>query len=233
MKLIDKNIKQTLDEHYLVETLNLNDKTILELGCGDAQMSQKIAQTGFNRKLYACEVDEVQHKTNLEKEIQNINFILCGAQELPFKDESIDMVFMFKSLHHVPKNLLSKALLEIKRVLKKNALLYISEPLFYGKQNELVAIFHNEEEVRADAFEAIKISVENEEFKLFKELFFNTEVSYESFEDFKNKQMNLSYNNDDITKETILKVQNRYKEYSQNEKASFLKPFRVDILQKV
>jgi len=32
MKLIENNITQTLDEIYLVETLNLDNKTILELG---------------------------------------------------------------------------------------------------------------------------------------------------------------------------------------------------------
>ena len=36
MKLIEENITQTLDEIYLIETLNLDNKTILELGCGSA-----------------------------------------------------------------------------------------------------------------------------------------------------------------------------------------------------
>lgn len=233
MKLIQEKITQSLDEHYLIETLNLNNKILLELGCGTALMSQKIAQTGFNRKLYACEVDIIQHEKNLQKQNKDIEFLLCSAQNLPFEEESIDMVFMFKSFHHVPKLHMKKALKEIKRVLKKNALVYISEPLFYGKQNELISIFHNEEKVRIDAFEAIKNSVEKEEFKLFREIFFNTEVNYESFEDFKNKQMNLSYNNDDIKKETIQKVKYKYEEYSKEGLASFLKPFRVDILQKI
>ncbi len=233
MKLLNENIIQTLDEHYLIETLNLNDKVLLELGCGGAVMSTKIASTGFNRKLYACEIDLVQHKKNFKKNIKNIEFILCCAQDLPFEDESIDMVLMFKSFHHIPKEHMKKALSEIKRVLKNNALLYISEPLFYGKQNELIAIFHNEEKVRIDAFEAIQNSVLNEEFKLFREIFFNSQVSYESFEDFKNKQMNLSYNETSVSSQLIAKVQSKYLEYAKDGKTDFLKPFRVDILQKV
>ncbi len=59
-----------------------------------------------------------------------------------------------------------KALDEIKRVLKPNGLAYISEPLHQGAQNELVAMFHNEEDVRKKAFETIKNSVDKEQFKL-------------------------------------------------------------------
>ena len=171
MKLIEENITKTLDEIYLVETLNLNNKTILELGCGDAKMTKQIAQNGFDRKIIACEVDEIQHKKNLKLNIENIEFKLCGAQNIPLEDNSIDMVLMFKSLHHIPKSLMEKSLHEIKRVLKPNGLAYISEPLFFGKQNELVSMFHNEEQVRIDAFEAIKNAIENEDFKLFNEIF--------------------------------------------------------------
>ena len=67
MKLIEENITQTIDEIYIIETLNLNGKTILELGCGAASMTKKIAENGFARDIIACEVDEVQYKKNLQK----------------------------------------------------------------------------------------------------------------------------------------------------------------------
>lgn len=234
MKLIETNITQTLDEHYLVETLNLNSKTILELGCGAASMTKKIASTGFDRKIIACEVDEVQHQENLKLTIDNIKFILSGAQELPLEDNSIDIILMFKSFHHIPKELMPKALSEIKRVLKPNALAYISEPLFHGEQNYLISLFHDEEQVREDAFNAIKVSVDNSELKLFREIFFQTEVNYKSFEDFEKKQMNLTYNDDAINQSLYEKIKREYKRLAnKNNEANFLKPFRVDILQKV
>lgn len=136
MKLIEENITQTLDEIYLLETLNLNNKIILELGCGEASMTKKISQNGFDRKIIACEVDKVQHKKNLDLNIENIEFKLCGAENIKVEDNSIDFVLMFKSFHHIPKEFMNKALLEIKRVLKPNGLAYISEPLFMGEQNE-------------------------------------------------------------------------------------------------
>lgn len=232
MKLLEENISQTIDEMYLIETLNLNDKKILELGCGAASMTRKIASNGFRREIIACEVDEIQHKKNLQLDIKNIEFRLNGAENIDIEDNSIDFIFMFKSFHHIPKELMSKALDEIKRVLKPNALAYISEPLFMGEQNELVAMFHDEEEVRINAFEAIKKSVENEELKLFKEIFFQSEVRYENFEDFEKKQMNMTYNDHKMTNELKESIKEKFNSYGGGE-TTFLKPFRVDILQKI
>lgn len=233
MKLIEDNITQTLDEIYLVETLNLDNKTILELGCGNASMTKQIAQNGLNRKVIACEVDVVQHEKNLLLDIPNIEFKLNGAEDIDLEDNSVDAIFMFKSFHHIPYDLMKKALAEIKRVLKPNALAYISEPLFKGEQNELITMFHDEEQVRIDAFEHIKEAVENEEFKLFRELFFQTEVKYKDFEDFKIKQMNLSYNDNNITNDLEEKIKNKFNNYNNGKNVSFMKPFRVDILQKI
>jgi len=233
MKLIEDNITQTLDEIYLVETLNLDNKTILELGCGSASMTKQIAQNGSNRKIIACEVDEVQHVKNLKLNIENIEFKLNGAQKIELEDESVDMIFMFKSFHHIPYDLMKEALKEIKRVLKPNGLAYISEPLFKGEQNELIAMFHDEEQVRIDAFTHIKEAVETEEFKLFREIFFQTEVMYKDFHDFKTRQMNLTYNDNTITDDLEEKIKNKFNSYNNGKDVSFMKPFRVDILQKI
>ena len=233
MKLIENNITQTLDEIYLVETINLNNKTILELGCGNASMTKQIAQNGFDRKIIACEVDEVQHKKNLLLDIENIEFKLCGAENIDLEDESVDVIYMFKSFHHIPLELMSNALDEISRVLKANGLIYISEPLFAGEQNELISMFHDEEEVRQNAFNHIKDAVDNEKFKLFREIFFQSEVVYKDFEDFEKRQMNLTYNDNDISKELKEKIKNKFNSFNEGKESSFMKPFRVDILQKI
>ena len=227
------NISLTVDEIYIVESLNLNFKTILELGCGEAKITQKIASNGHTRRVIACEVDEVQHKKNLKLNIKdkNIKFLLCKAQELPLEDNSIDFVFMFKSFHHIPKVYMKKALEEIKRVLKPKGMAYISEPLHQGLQNELVSIFHNEEEERIAAFETIKEFVNSGELSLFKEFFFQTPITYKNFGDFEKKQMNHTFHNKKIDDKTKQLVEKKYKELGGDE-LTLLKPFRVDILKK-
>ena len=234
MRLIQTNIQQELNEDYLIETLNLNNKTILELGCGAASKTINIASTGFNRKIIACEVDKIQHQKNLQKSYENIEFKLCGAEDIHLEEESVDMVFMFKSFHHVPINLMPKALSEIKRVLKPNGLAYISEPLFTGELSDMIAMFHNEELVRSEAFNAIKKAVENEEFKLFQEIFFYSLDTYRDFEEFKSRHMSATFNNYNITKELEKEVEKKFNQYAQkNNPITFKKPFRVDILQKI
>lgn len=233
MKLIEKNINQELNENYLVETLNLNNKTILELGCGNAIKTIDIANNGFNRQIIAYEVDEIQHKKNLKLEYENIEFKLSGAENILENDNSIDIIFMFKSFHHIPINLMPKALSEIKRVLKPNGLVYISEPLFDGDLSDLIAMFHNEEYVRTEAFKAIENSVKNEQFKLFQEIFFYTPTTYKNFEDFKSKLMDVTFNDNNISKDLEEKVKIRFNQLSNNQEITFKKPFRVDILQNI
>ena len=233
MKLIEENITQTLDQIYLIETLNLDNKTILELGCGNATITKQLALNGSNRKIIACEVDEIQYKKNLLLNIENIEFKLNPAQEIQLEDESVNMVFLFNSFHHIPRNLMKKALQEIKRVLKPNGLVYISEPIYTGKANELYSIYNDKEEVYIEAFNNIKQVVDNEEFKLFRELFFQTEIIYENFEDFKNKEMNSRYNDIKINKQLEEKVKNKFNSFNNGKTTSIMNPSRVDILQKI
>lgn len=140
---------------------------------------------------------------------------------------------MFKSFHHIPINLMPKALSEIKRVLKPNGLVYISEPLFDGDLSDLIAMFHNEEYVRTEAFKAIENSVKNEQFKLFQEIFFYTPTTYKNFEDFKSKLMDVTFNDNNISKDLEEKVKIRFNQLSNNQEITFKKPFRVDILQNI
>jgi ubiquinone/menaquinone biosynthesis C-methylase UbiE len=123
--------------------LSLDNKHILELGCGSAEITRNIACSGADRKITALEVDEIAHEKNLQiTDLSNVTFGLSGAQEISLEDESVDVVFMFKSLHHVPLDLMEPSMHEIRRVLKPGGLAYISEPVFEGDFNEVLRLFH-------------------------------------------------------------------------------------------
>ncbi|NNL84587.1 MAG: class I SAM-dependent methyltransferase [Myxococcales bacterium] len=55
-----------------------------------------------------------------------------GAEAIAAPDASFDVVMLFKSLHHVPVQMMDAALNEIARVLKPDGTAYISEPVFAG-----------------------------------------------------------------------------------------------------
>ena len=105
--------------------LPLDGARILELGCGTAELTRQIATTGRDRTILALEVDETQLAINESiDDLPNVRFAFGGAQDIPAANESIDVVLMFKSLHHVPAESMSQALREIRRVLKPGGRLW-------------------------------------------------------------------------------------------------------------
>ena len=159
--------------------LQLDGKRILELGCGNAEITRDIAASGANRSITALEVDGIAHEKNLQiTDLPNVTFGLAGAQDIPLKDESVDIVFMFKSLHHVPTNLMEQSMREVRRVLVPGGLAYISEPVFAGDFNEILRLFHDEQQVREAAFNVVKKVVDEGLFDLVEEMFFNSPVSF-------------------------------------------------------
>ena len=104
MKISTQQIEINCPESEIYNRLlALDGKHILELGCGSADITRDIATTGEQRSITALDVDEVAHNRNLQiTDLPNVTFGLAGAQDIPLEDESVDIVFMFKSLHPVP-----------------------------------------------------------------------------------------------------------------------------------
>ena len=212
--------------------LSLDHKHILELGCGDAQKTRDIATSGVNRKITALEIDEIAHKRNLEiTDLPNVTFALSGAQDIPLHDESVDVVLMFKSLHHVPMGLMERSLEEIRRVLIPGGLAYISEPVYAGEFNEILRLFNDEQKVRESAFHTLKKAVDDGLFRLVEEVFFNTPRRYEDFAEFENRIINATYSQNRLSEKLYRQVKRRFEQHTGTNGAQFLNPVRVDLLQ--
>ena len=212
--------------------LSLDNKNILELGCGCAEITRTIATSGTNRNITALEVDEIAHEKNLQiTDLPNVTFGLSGAQEIPLQDKSVDVVFMFKSLHHVPIELMETSMHEIKRVLKPGGLVYISEPVFAGEFNDILQLFHDEQKVREAAFNTIKIAVNEGMFSLVEETFFNSPMKFESFDEFENDTINATHSNHTLDDDLYMLVKKRFEQHMGDDGAQFLMPIRVDLLQ--
>ena len=215
------------------ELLSLDARHILELGCGSAEITRNIATSGADRKVTALEVDEIAHEKNLQiTDLANVTFGLAGAQEIPLQDESVDVVFMFKSLHHVPLELMEPSMREIQRVLKAGGLVYISEPVFAGDFNEILRLFHDEQKVRQAAFYTIKKAVDDGLFDLVEETFFNSPMKFESFAEFENNTIKATHSNHTLDEELYNLVKQRFEQHIGDDGAHFLMPMRVDLLQK-
>jgi len=108
---------------------------VLELGCGlgihTADFAQAIGEEG---KLYAVDmqpemISRLQEKLSKQEyqHLGNIETKVASAYDLPFGDESIDLVVMVGVLGEIPDK--DRALREIRRVLKLWGILAISENL--------------------------------------------------------------------------------------------------------
>ena len=234
MNIAAENIALSCAESEIYNRLlELDGKHILELGCGCAEITRDIATTGAGRKITALEVDEIAHEKNLQiTDLPNVTFVLSGAQAIPLEDESVDVAFMFKSLHHVPLDLMEPSMREIRRVLKPGGLAYISEPVFAGDFNEILRLFHDEQQVREAAFSIIKKVVDEGLFNLVEETFFNSPMKFENFTDFENKVLKVTHTNHALDGDLYSLVKQRFEEHEDVHGAHFLMPVRVDLLQR-
>lgn len=213
--------------------LSLDDCNIVELGCGAAELTRDIAVSGKNRNILALEVDAMQHEKNLQiSDLPNVRFELGGAQAIPARNDSVDVAFMFKSLHHVPVDEMAQSLREISRVLKPGGYAYISEPVFAGDFNDVLRLFHDEEEVRKAAFNALRSAVEDGQLQLVKELFFNASMEFDDFADFEKRVLQVTHTSHELSDELYHQVKQQFVEKTAVNDGHFTIPIRVDLLRK-
>lgn len=234
MKIAADPIETTCPETEVYHRLlSLDNRHILELGCGSAEITRDIATTGKGRTITALEVDAVAHEKNLQiTDLPNVTFGLAGAEDIPLADASVDVVFMFKSLHHVPVELMPQALREIHRVVKPGGFAYISEPVFAGEFNEILRLFHDEREVRKAAFNAVRAAVEDGLFRLVEEVFFNSPMTFAGFEEFESRVLGATHTSHTLDDDLYRRVKQRFMQHVRDDGAHFLMPMRVDLLQR-
>ncbi|MFX1309723.1 MAG: methyltransferase domain-containing protein [Promethearchaeota archaeon] len=134
-RLIDNPIRRKLIQkpEKVAERMHLEPgMTIVEIGPGKGSYTKTIAKSILpDGKVYAIDIQESvinQLKKRVEKEnITNIIPKIDDAYELSFEDESIDRVLMIACLPEIPEPI--RVLKEIKRVLKPDGIISLSEML--------------------------------------------------------------------------------------------------------
>ncbi|GAI28229.1 unnamed protein product [marine sediment metagenome] len=106
---------------------------ILEIGCGSGAFTTFVARAiGRKGKVYALDIQSGMLKQLEDKlskpenqDIKNIELIKSNAYDLPFDDNSFDLIYMVTVLPEIPDQ--NKALQQIKRVLKPGGILAVTE----------------------------------------------------------------------------------------------------------
>lgn len=131
-KIISNYIKKLIEN----KNLNSQDLKILNIGCGPGRSSQYLSKFGHVVSIeydkFCCEF--ASEKTGLE--------IINGSiTELPFNDNSFDLVCAFDVIEHVEDDQL--AVQEMKRVAKDKGVLFITVPAFMSLWSHHDVINHH------------------------------------------------------------------------------------------
>lgn len=101
----------------------------LEIGCGYARLTPWIAN--HSKKHYAIEPTKELYKW-AKILYRDVKFENVSCDGLPFPDDYFDLVITWTVLQHIPPGRLTKSIEEIKRVLKDDGILVITE---YTRKN--------------------------------------------------------------------------------------------------
>lgn len=113
--LIDKNIILT------------SGMKVLECGCGAGEFTFYLSSFLNKKNILFSAIELSNHQINIAKERvnQNVDFVTGSLTNMPFKENTFDVIVGNSILHHLDLN---KALPEIKRVLKPNGTIVFFEP---------------------------------------------------------------------------------------------------------
>jgi SAM-dependent methyltransferase len=234
MRIHDPDQYRTADEaDILAELLDIRGARVLELGCGAAQMTRLLVERFGAASVLATEVDRVQHEKNLAVDgLPEVRFIIAGAEAIEASDESFDLVFMFKSLHHVPADRMDRSLREIHRVLRPGGAAWFTEPVYWGPFNALLSMIHDEREARQAAFDALEAAVERGDFVSEAEVFFQSPGSYPDWDSFADRFLNVTHTELDLDDAKRAEIRAAFERHMTPTGAHFLRPHRVDLLRK-
>lgn len=232
MRIADPDVSRVADEQVVIhELLPLAGAHVLELGCGKADKTRLIAQSAAS--VQALEVDRIQLAANQASEVpDNVRFEYGGAEAIPSEDGSVDIVVMFKSLHHVPTDLMDQALSEVHRVLKPGGLAYISEPVYAGDFNDILRMFHDEKAVREAAFAAEQKAVSDRKLSLVKQTFFMQPMHFDDFAQYEARILKVTHTDHVLSPELLDAVRKKFEQHMTDEGVTFHMPIRVDLLSR-
>ena len=130
-KISCQNIKNILkDRKY---------NNLLDIGCGTAYLIDMLSKEK-NAEYVGLDLSSEMIKQANSKSIKNATFIEGKSDELPFKDNTFDVVTCSQSFHHYPDT--DKAMKEAYRVLKSGGI-YILSDTGVGPFKEIGVAFDN------------------------------------------------------------------------------------------
>ena len=108
----------------ILEMLDTAEGIALEIGCGEGDLT--IAFKDKVGLLISCDISRAGVKRAINKVGKRVEFVLCDAMNLPFRDDSVTTIILSEVLEHLYDK--PRSLTEIKRVLAGSGKLILTTP---------------------------------------------------------------------------------------------------------
>ena len=136
----------------------------LDVGCGSGALTIACAKNNPKATMVGCDIWKGSYKSEFSKElcknnaklegVENVRFEEGNAVDLPFEDESFDLVTSNYVYHNISGKNKQKLLLETFRVLKKGGVFVIHDLMSksrYGDMNKFI------EKLKKDGYEDVQL----------------------------------------------------------------------------
>lgn len=106
---------------------DVKGKTVLDIGCGSGWIETMLLEKG-SKKIIGIDISDEVIRAAKKKKLKNVVYQKASAIDLPFKNNSFDVVVSFEVLEHIPVNTEDKMFKEVYRVLKPGGKFFLSTP---------------------------------------------------------------------------------------------------------
>ena len=180
------------DLEVLERLVDVKNRFIVDAGCGAGKLCYSLAERGA--RVLGVEPDPVQAKKNSQAAVvENVGFHEGGAGEIPVEPLSVDGVVFGNSMHHVPAAHYPQVFSEMLRILRADGFLYVMEPVANGTYQHVSELFHNETQVRLNAYNAL-VEHAMPNYQSMREIYYDIDRTFNDFDEFANHYTDLSYN---------------------------------------
>jgi 2-polyprenyl-3-methyl-5-hydroxy-6-metoxy-1,4-benzoquinol methylase len=131
-----------------------NGQVLVDVGCGWGRWSIAAAKAGFKPIGIDVHIDALAAAGRVTRQIGvEADFVCAGAERLPFRSGSIDVVFSYSVLQHLDREKVAAFFREASRVLKPGGACLIQLPNKTGLYNILLQARRNFTDARPGTFE--------------------------------------------------------------------------------
>lgn len=127
----DMSEKYIVAEHYQRYNAVLNivkGKKVLDAACGAGYGTALMASVAEEVTGIDISSEAISYANTRYSDVGNARYLEASIEELPFSDNSFDVIISFETIEHVDEDLQNKFLKEIKRCLKDDGILVMSSP---------------------------------------------------------------------------------------------------------